>query len=200
MQQSKVIDFNTSFSTRIRHLQNKNAKLIAKLSKADEAAWEECETWQQLIEKIKSSEERLCIAYNEIERLKKDKIVLSARAKRLSRRQSRLEKGMRVALLAFQRCGIVAEMWHRCRHALGKLKTSTGEKYNSHNSKEWLDPFASGVSSGLFLRLLIGLLPPPQTRKGSFRERYSCSLAEASKGCQCQLEAVSLVGRQCGGR
>ena len=57
-------------------------------------------------------------------------------------------------------------MWHRCRHAFGKLKTSTGEKYNSHNSKEWLDPFASGVCSDPFLRLLIGLLPPPQTRKG----------------------------------
>ena len=101
MQQSKVTDFDTSFSTRIRHLQNENAKLIAKLSKANEAAQEECETRQQLTEKIKSSEEHLYIAYNEIERLKKDKIVLSAQAKRLSRRQSRLEKGMRVASLAF---------------------------------------------------------------------------------------------------
>jgi hypothetical protein len=52
----------------------------------------------------------LWAAYNEIERLKKDKIILSAQAKRLSRRQSKLEKGMRVASLAFQRCGIVADI------------------------------------------------------------------------------------------
>ena len=110
VQQPEVTNFDTSFSRRIRHLQDENAKLTAELSKVNEAAQEESETQQQLTEKIKSSEERLCIAYNEIERLKRDKIVLSARAKRLSRRQGRLEKGMRVALSAFQRCGIVADM------------------------------------------------------------------------------------------
>ena len=110
VQQSEVTNFDTSFSMRIRHLQDENAKLTAELSKVNEAAREEIETRQQLTEKIKSAEERLCIAYNENERLEKAKIVLSARAKRLSRRQGRLEKGMRVASLAFQRCGIVADM------------------------------------------------------------------------------------------
>jgi len=73
-------------------------------------AQEECEERQQLEEKVKSSEEGLLAVYNEIESLKKDKKILSTQAKRLSRRLGKLEKGMRVASLAFQRCCIVADI------------------------------------------------------------------------------------------
>jgi chromosome segregation ATPase len=110
MQQSKATNSDTSFSTRIRHLQYENAKLSAELSKVNEAAQEESEARQQLTEKVRSSEAGLWAAYNEIERLKNDKNILSAQAKRLSRRQGKLEKGMRVASLAFQRCGIVVDI------------------------------------------------------------------------------------------
>jgi hypothetical protein len=55
-----------------------------------------------LEETLKASEAGLCTAHSEIERLKRDQVMLSAQAKRLSWRLSELEKGRRAALSALR--------------------------------------------------------------------------------------------------
>jgi hypothetical protein len=64
-----------------------------------------------LEETLKASEAGLCAAHSEIERLKRDQVMLSAQAKMFSWRLSELEKGRRVALSALRRCGNIADIY-----------------------------------------------------------------------------------------
>ena len=82
---------------------------MVELSKAKDAAHEESEARQMLEEKLKVSEVGLWAAHDEMERLKRDQAMLSAKTKLLSWRLSELEKGRRVALSALRRCGNIAD-------------------------------------------------------------------------------------------
>ena len=83
--------------------------MTVELSKAKDAAREESEARQMLEEKFKVSEAGLWAAHNEMERLKRDRAILSAETNVLSWRLSELEKGRRVALSALLRCGNFAD-------------------------------------------------------------------------------------------
>ena len=155
-----------SLYTKIRGLQEGNAKLVAERSELERTAREESEARQQLAETLRLSKMNLQAAYREIEGLKRVKNTLPARAKKFTRRQAILEKGMSAALSALQRY-----------------------KYTKKNPNwnKWPNSFVisnfSGFQESQFL----------QNRKGdsSLSKAHSRCLAEASKERPSQWSHVS---------
>lgn len=109
MEVPEATNSNMSFSSKIRRLQEENAKLTSELSQMRRIAQEACSGRQQLEEEQKSSQIRTCESQNEIGRLKEANIRFSMEVKGLYRRRDKLKKRMRVACSALQKCDIVAD-------------------------------------------------------------------------------------------
>ena len=96
---------DTGFSAEIRPLQDENEKLTGELSNVQDLLQDEAQARRQLEDRVKSSKEDMCTAGGKIEKLKAEKTKLAIQGKKLSRRLSKSEEHIKVAMSAIQKCG-----------------------------------------------------------------------------------------------
>ena len=98
---------DTTFSSKIQHLQQQNDKLMAEVSGAEEKLREETARREQVEENLKTLEKDLGNARNDTNSLREDKVYLSSRVKRLTQRLCNSDRKVRRALLVLQKCCVV---------------------------------------------------------------------------------------------